>query len=114
MVGRWNRLDRSAILPVMATDATLTPTQRNEIFELIRKYGPPANEFTWDEEDHRWTLYMEGTRTHRVSVLRHRPTGYSCLFGDWVMVTCPGIVQKVETTAHEIPFCLPREVQRRQ
>jgi hypothetical protein len=101
MVGRWNRLDRSAILPVMAIDATLTPTQRNEIFEVIRKYGPPANEFRWDEEDHRWTLYMEGTRTHRVSVLRHQPTGYSCLFGDWVMVTCPGIAEKVETTAHE-------------
>jgi len=85
----------------MAIDATLTPTEKNDIFDLIRKYGPPANEFTWEEEDHKWTLYMEGTRTHRVSVLRHQPTGYSCLFGDWVMVTCPGMVKKVETTAHE-------------
>jgi hypothetical protein len=110
---KWGRLSRGcekgkdggliALLfcQLMAIDATLTPRQKNDVFGLIREYGPPANEFTWDEQDHTWTLYMEGTRTHRVSVLRHQPTGYSCLFGDWVMVVCPGIAKKVETTAHE-------------
>jgi hypothetical protein len=82
------------------TDATLTKTQKNRILEVVRKYGPPADNFNWTEREQEEYCNMS-LWPFSVSVLEHRPTGYFCIFGAHSVTTSPGIKKKVEGFRHE-------------
>ena len=83
-----------------ATDATLTKTEKNRILKLIRKYGPPPDDFEWSEMQREEYSYM-ACRPYKASVLTHRPTGYYCIFGGHNVTTSPGLTKKVQDTKHE-------------
>jgi len=84
----------------MPTDATLTKIQKNRILRLVDEYGPPPAEFFWSEE-------LQGhpaSGYYRVSVLWHRPTEYSCIFGAHDITISPGWEKKVQYFRHESNF----------
>jgi hypothetical protein len=86
-----------------ATDATLTPTQKNEITKLIVEFGPPLQDFYWTEKEqseYPFSISMY-PRPYVVTELRHRPTQYYCSFGAHTMTASPGFKKKVEEDRHE-------------
>jgi hypothetical protein len=80
----------------MPTDATLTKIQKNRILKLVNEYGPSPSEFHWSEmqQGHPATGY------YSVSVLTHRSTGNSCIFGAHDITISPGWKQKVQDFEH--------------
>jgi hypothetical protein len=82
-----------------ATDATLTRIEKNGVFELVVKFGPPPSEFCWTEKQEQYSPYVNAP-TYRVSVLTHQPTGYYCVFGAHALTLSPGLSEKVEFYKH--------------
>jgi hypothetical protein len=72
-------------------DKRLLPTQKNALAKAATKLGFSVDEFEWAEED-MWEHHLNYTnsegqvyprfdRQYRVSVLKHRGSGYVCKFG---------------------------------
>jgi hypothetical protein len=79
----------------MATDATLTKTEKNTVFQQIvnQKFDPL--EFAWTEETTQETPYP--TSVYRKSVLTHCPTEYYFSFGGIVYECSPGQTDEVDS-----------------
>jgi hypothetical protein len=79
----------------VATDATLTKTQKNSVFLSLRENRFDPGEFGW-EEDHRTEQYPGFRQDLQVSKLVHRVTGYYFVFGDLSVTFSPGEVKKTQ------------------
>src|SRR5579862_8368146 len=83
----------------MATDATLTRTQKNAVLQVIQKVQLDPAEFSWTEiQTEEWTMQPN---QYRASKLIHHGTNYYITFGGLQMNWSPGANRKVESEAHD-------------
>ncbi len=83
----------------MSSDVTLKRTEKNQVFEAVLQFGFSVGDFEWSEAEE--TAHQRRRSVQcRVSIVTHRPTGYSFIFGGFHVRFSPGYRGKVDSEEH--------------
>src|SRR5437016_7614611 len=72
-------------------DRTLTKTDKNKVFEILRLFNLDPAEFRWSEEHS-----IEHNDQVTYSKLQHRPTAYYFIFNEYSLSFSPGSYTRIQ------------------